>query len=117
VQWRRMSSPLMCEWVERAVQYCVDGTLDGFNALDSPDVDETLLTEDGERRFLIEKNKWLTVKKFGESVYVGLREFYWSEYYGKVVPGRGITLNLYEWDMLCECISEVNTELEIINQK
>ena len=115
-QWYKLTTPLMREWVERGILCCRDDTLEGFNSLDSPDESETVLTEDGERCLLIEKNKWVTIKKFSETVYVTLREFYFSDYLGKVVPGRGITLNLYEWNTLCEYIPEVNTELEIINQ-
>jgi len=115
LQWHKLSSPLMLEWMERAIANATNDTNEGFNTLDSPDHSETVLTEDNERRFLIEKNKWITVKKFTENVFVTLREFYWSEYYKKVIPGRGITMNLFEWDMLCKYISEVDVQLESFN--
>jgi hypothetical protein len=109
--WGSLCSLEIRKWVDNAIGTCINES--GLHDAqvwhsDPKEVEGSFITEDGERRAPLGRNKWVTVKLFKGVVYVGLREFYWSGFLQKTVPGRGINLDQSEWVMLEKYMLEVN---------
>jgi hypothetical protein len=112
--WRRLCSEEIKCWVNHAVGVIINES--GMHDAqvwhcDPVDIPESHITVDGEWRAPLGRKKWVTVKMYEGNVYVGLREFFYSAFLRKSIPGRGINLNTFEWEMLETHMEEVNEVL------
>jgi len=107
--WARLCSTEIVNWVEDAIMDCLNPEV---NDPGLKHVQDAFTTENGEHRAPLGRNNFVTVQLFRNKVYVGLREFYFSTFCQKTIPGRGINLNFAEWGSLVTCMPEVNKFIE-----
>jgi len=109
--WARLCMPEMVDWVEAAITDAVNSSDMHDAQIPGPELvhmEDAFTTADGEHRAPLGCNKWVTVSVFKKNVYVGFREFYFSKFCGKTLPGRGINLSYFEWQTLVMYMPEVN---------
>jgi len=109
--WARLCSPEIINWVEAAITDSVNNSGVHDAQICGPDlvhIPGAFTTDNGEHRAPIGQNKWVTVQVFQNMLYVGFREFYFSKFCRKTLPGRGINLNFFEWEALLMYMPEVN---------
>jgi len=69
------------------------------------------VAKNGEHRAPISKKKWITVRMLHRRIYVGLRNFYFSNFLQKILPAAGVCLTLEEWQNLLGAVQSVNSFL------